>query len=576
MENLFQNNTGLESMYLNGIPIVENRVMLETIFDRVRRVTSLAALADPYILKLPLEVRQMMQLHGDGDRITKEFLELGAKDILPVYQSRQRLIPEGVFGGKDLLFELLDVNADYSWIANANTETVKEVNMTWKSGGGFVTVFANETELGTFELNEDSIVGQEGLRGANQEIDKIDLFITKGDASHYLPSIDELLNASSVFPNDFDLLVSYWSSTEDGAFDAEIMYDDGGSFDSDISNKTATNKVKMFYRLPNDDSYIIGDIITLQGYNWKVWAINEDTVSLFKVDDDGLYKWSSGLANSSEIGTTSDDGLLNTETVYSLGNTGGAIGFCVDSGIEKLELVYDLNIPTIERSGLSWRQALVPCGDVVFPYKPKVLAIYNLFEGYNYENKNSLKVYEVTVKHEAGSADVDVTVNETKLGTTYLLDDGERNDDLRGSFDDISNINIEITNASEDFKYSLILNTGIPDKLPSPRFEFDSVWSPNEIIYRFQNMDNRSDDRKLEYSSRTAKNINIDTNVFDNIQKYLEDALRDYVLMKLYETVGYDKKYMLYSDSYDKNRRMVAYWVKNDMSLQSNEYAGYR
>lgn len=98
----------------------------------------------------------------------------------------------------------------------------------------------------------------------------------------------------------------------------------------------------------------------------------------------------------------------------------------------------------------------------------------------------------------------------------------------------------------------------------APRFEFDSS---GKIIYRWQNMDTRPEDYKLNYTSLTNFDTRLDNKNSENVKKYVQDALEDYVLMQLYRTIGYDKKYLDYFKSYEQNRSFVAFWAKNDTSL---------
>lgn len=108
----------------------------------------------------------------------------------------------------------------------------------------------------------------------------------------------------------------------------------------------------------------------------------------------------------------------------------------------------------------------------------------------------------------------------------------------------------------------------IPEEAPGPRFEFDLDDSGN-IIYRWQIMDTRLPDFKLNYTSETLVNIRTDLNCISNVKKYLKDALINYVLRELYESIGYDKKYAEYKRRYADARADVAYWAKNDTSLQT-------
>lgn len=98
----------------------------------------------------------------------------------------------------------------------------------------------------------------------------------------------------------------------------------------------------------------------------------------------------------------------------------------------------------------------------------------------------------------------------------------------------------------------------------APRFEFNNA---GKIIYRWQNMDTRPEDYKLNYTSITNFDNRIDNKIAENVKKYLQDALEDYVLKELYRAIGYDKKYIDYSRSYEQNRAYVAFWAKSDTSL---------
>jgi len=109
------------------------------------------------------------------------------------------------------------------------------------------------------------------------------------------------------------------------------------------------------------------------------------------------------------------------------------------------------------------------------------------------------------------------------------------------------------------------LQRWIPDVEPGPRYEFNTA---GEIIYRWQNMDTRHADYKLNYTSATLVDIRIDVNIVANVEKHLKNALQDFVLKELYRAIGYDKKYVDYNRSYERNRQYVAFWAKSDTSLQ--------
>lgn len=112
------------------------------------------------------------------------------------------------------------------------------------------------------------------------------------------------------------------------------------------------------------------------------------------------------------------------------------------------------------------------------------------------------------------------------------------------------------------------------DAAPGPMFEFDLADSGN-IIYRWQIMDTRLTDFKIDYTSVTLVDIRTDLNIVRNVQKYAFEALKDYVLRELYEAIGYDNRHAKYFRSYNKNRQEVAFWAKNDKSLQTQyNYGG--
>lgn len=105
-------------------------------------------------------------------------------------------------------------------------------------------------------------------------------------------------------------------------------------------------------------------------------------------------------------------------------------------------------------------------------------------------------------------------------------------------------------------------------------FEYDTDDNPGKVIYRWQIMDTRSEDYKFNYTSEVSGNIITDLNVVRNVQKYIGDALRDYVYMEFYKTIGYQAKAIEYKRSYYDNRNSVALWAKNDISLTTARTSG--
>ena len=98
--NLQVINTGLDHCYIDGLPIVEAEIEISDVFKKVARISSLATNADPYFARHKESMKIFSELHGEGDRITKDFIEDGARDLLSMFGPFQMLIPEGVFDAK--------------------------------------------------------------------------------------------------------------------------------------------------------------------------------------------------------------------------------------------------------------------------------------------------------------------------------------------------------------------------------------------------------------------------------------------------------------------------------------------
>lgn len=98
MAVLLIQNTGLDHLYPNGVPINEIQIGIEDIYKLAARLSSLTVLADPYFQKIPLAAKAFSELHGEGDRITSDLLEKAARDILPVFSPFQRwlMMPDSV------------------------------------------------------------------------------------------------------------------------------------------------------------------------------------------------------------------------------------------------------------------------------------------------------------------------------------------------------------------------------------------------------------------------------------------------------------------------------------------------
>jgi len=64
-------------------------VPIASVYKEVARRSSVAAETDPFYKGSSTEVKQYSQLHGEGDRITSDFLKEAAKEVLKAYISRQ-------------------------------------------------------------------------------------------------------------------------------------------------------------------------------------------------------------------------------------------------------------------------------------------------------------------------------------------------------------------------------------------------------------------------------------------------------------------------------------------------------
>lgn len=90
MATLIIENTGVDYLYPDGVPIAEVSIEISEIFKLVARRSALASHIDDSISGKSVEQKEFSELHGEGDRITKDFLSDAAGDILPVFQSMQR------------------------------------------------------------------------------------------------------------------------------------------------------------------------------------------------------------------------------------------------------------------------------------------------------------------------------------------------------------------------------------------------------------------------------------------------------------------------------------------------------
>jgi hypothetical protein len=90
MANLIIENTGVDHIYPDGVPIVVLEIVMTDIYKPVARISSLAVLADPYFSRNTAAQKFFSELHPEGDRISNDFLNDAATDILPVFSAFQR------------------------------------------------------------------------------------------------------------------------------------------------------------------------------------------------------------------------------------------------------------------------------------------------------------------------------------------------------------------------------------------------------------------------------------------------------------------------------------------------------
>ena len=435
-------NTGLDHCYINGIPIVEAEIDISDVFKKVARISSLATHGDPYFNDKTKAQKLFSESHGEGDRITKDFIEEAARDILPLFSPLQRLIPEGAFDGMPVEYEFLGNTEDTTWNnPDPSNIYVDAIKVRSTVGSGDITFIVDGVSLGTISLPQ------------------------LGVASEYL------------------------------------------SYD-------------------------------LAGYLGGVNAIAN-------------YDYVQNVRNN---------------------NIAQVIEIVVESG-SSIDFSFDYKICGSEYDAIGWIKALTDVDDVRLPAFNDNIRISYLIKAFEWINTNLIKITGVTLKHNLGSADVIIRYNETDNIESFF-DKDTIGEDYFGVSEDITQISVILDNQSDDFSYDMIINTQIPMTLPSPRFEFDSLWNPGKIIYRYQNMDSRSFDNKLNYTSETLKDIRVDPNIFDEVLKYLKDSLKNYILKELYLAVGYDKKAIYYNAEYEKSRLNAKFWVRSEKGLQTQYMFG--
>lgn len=442
--NLIIKDTGLDHCYVNGLPIVEQKIDIAEVYKKVARISSLAVQADPWFNNHTNAQKLFSESHGEGDRITRDFLEEGARDLLPIFGPLQRWIPEGSYDSTDLTYEFNGQQSDFSWNnPDPSSIFINSIELKCTGGNGDITLVVDGTELGTSTLPDFTIDNPSYLA--------LDLAgWLGGTGAHYLSYTERRNVRNNNLAQVIELLVT--NNTSDFTFDIKI------------------NAVK-----------------------------------------------------------------------------------------------YD---------AIGWVKALTEAGDVHLPSYNNDIIVNHLIRDFEWQNKSLGKVAGAVVKQNCGSAYVTISYNGI-AGDERFIDSNTVGEDYFEVSDDITTISVTLREPTSDFNYNLVINTELPLAIPSPRFEFDSSWNEGKIVFRYQNMDTRCDNQKMNYTSETLNDTRVDPNIFDEVLKYLKDSLKNYILKELYEAVGYDKKAAEYFRKYEASRKQAKFYVRSEKGLQTRyHYAG--
>lgn len=413
-------NTGLDHCYINGLPIVEAEFDMADIYKKVARISSLAVNADSFFSKHTKAQKILSELHGEGDRITKDFLEEGAKELLPIFTPFQRWIPEGAFDTTP--FELKETGLDdvYVWNnPNIPNLIIESIEVICKKGTGTVETYVNDNIVKTRDLPDTNYISTSDTRALNP-VEKV-----------------------------------------------EIIIDNNNGFE------------------------------------------------------------------------------------------------------------YELNIYGYEFNAIGWIKALSLAEDVKLPARREDIVISSLVKDFSWVNTRNHNVIGCTIQRNYGGSDIIRVRNSADLPIVFMDGDNPISgmELLEYSYSNqVTDLGVRLDNPTEDFNYDFIISVASQLVIPSPRFEFDSSWNPGKIIFRYQNMDTRGADQKLNYTSDTLKNVRIDPNTFENVQKYLGDSLKNYVLKELYETIGHVRKANEYFRKYEQSRAQAKFWVRSEKGLQTQYF----
>jgi len=166
--NLAIINTGLDHVFLNGIPIVELAFTIEDILREVGRVTSLAVQADPYFNDKTNAQKLFSEIHGSSERTAMDFILRAAKDISPIFIPFQRQIPEGVPATKAVEYALSGAETLLTWPNPLpSSSLVTEIQLNCTAEAGDLDVIVNGSVVDTISLSVGSPKQTISIQGFN-------------------------------------------------------------------------------------------------------------------------------------------------------------------------------------------------------------------------------------------------------------------------------------------------------------------------------------------------------------------------------------------------------------------------
>jgi hypothetical protein len=147
------------------------KINIPGIKKEVARRSSIATETDPFYKNMSTEKKQLSQLHGEGDRITEDFIKEAAKEVQKAYLNRQ-----GDVAG--LAFE-------YNRTISAGGTAVKQketVTLTGTDGSAYITEIAPVDKKITFTTDLDTTADNFVLDNADY-YDNLGIVVTAGTAT---------------------------------------------------------------------------------------------------------------------------------------------------------------------------------------------------------------------------------------------------------------------------------------------------------------------------------------------------------------------------------------------------------